>query len=101
MRDKQELKGLIHIWQLELNKIISGWHLLHGAHDEFDALIQKLIGHLTRGADKDKIHDLLESELIVRYGLDPTTGDLDKFAHEINDWWIDSRSKDHLQNFAL
>jgi hypothetical protein len=96
MKEKRELKAMVNTWRAELNKIIVGWNLLPGPLDEFDALTHRLIGHLTRGADQDKIYDLLESELIVRYGLDPTTADLEEFAHEIHDWWIDRQRSDSI-----
>ena len=60
-----------------LNKIILAWNLIPGSpNDEFDLLTHKLIGHLTKGAKAEKIYELLEGELIYRYGLSPTAGEL-------------------------
>jgi hypothetical protein len=88
MKDDSELKGLVSSWERELNKIILNWDLIPGSSkDEFDSLTHKLISHLTKGVKKDKIRDILESELITRYGLSPTEIELEQFAIEINDWW--------------
>ncbi len=88
MKDNSELKGLVNSWEKDLNKIILNRDLIPGSpKDEFDSLTHKLISHLTKGAKKEKIHDILESELISRYGLSPTEIDLEQFAIEITDWW--------------
>jgi hypothetical protein len=88
MKHKPGLKGLVNSWERDLNKIIVNWDLIPGSpKDEFDSLAHKLISHLTRGAKKEKIHDVLKSELIVSYGLSPTEMELQQFTIEINDWW--------------
>jgi hypothetical protein len=88
MRDNSKLKDLVKSWERDLNKIIVNWDLIPGSSkDEFDSLAHKLIGHLTRGTDKEKIYNILESELIVRYGLSPTETELTQFTNEISDWW--------------
>lgn len=88
MKDNSELKNLIKSWERDLNKVIVKWDLIPGSpKDEFDALTHKLISHLTKGADQAKIYAILESELIVRYGLSPTESELAQFAVEITEWW--------------
>ena len=88
MKDNSELRARVSSWEQGLTKIIANWNLIPGcAKDEFDPLMHKVIGHLTKGATKDKIHDVLESELTVRYGLSPNEFDLEQWAIEIIDWW--------------
>jgi hypothetical protein len=84
MQDSSELKALVKSWEVDLNKIIVSWDLIPGlARDEFDALTQKLIGHLTSGAKKEKIYDVLNSELAVLYGLSPAEIELELFTNAI------------------
>ena len=88
MRDNSKLKDLVKSWERDLNKIIVNWDLIPGSpKDEFDSLTDKVIGHLTKGTDKEKIYDILESELIIRYGLSPSEIELEQFTTEIIDWW--------------
>ena len=92
MKDNSKLKGLVSSWQRDLSKIIVNWGLIPGSpKDEFDSLTQKLISHLTREAEKEKIHEILESELIVRYGLSPTDIELEQFTIDVTDWWDTKR----------
>ena len=88
MKDNSELKDLVRSWESDLNKIIANWNLIPGSpKDEFESLTHKLISHLTKETTKEKIHDILKSELIVGYGLSPTEIELELFAIEIMDWW--------------
>jgi hypothetical protein len=88
MKDSSELKDLVNSWEVDLNKIILNWDLIPGSpKDEFDSLTKKLIGHLTRGAKKEKIYDVLNSELVVHYGLSPNEIELEQFTTEITNWW--------------
>jgi hypothetical protein len=92
MKDNSELKRLVNSWERALNKIIVNWELIPGSPlDEFDSLTHKLISHLTKGAKKEKIYEILESELITNYGLSPAEIELEEFAIEINDWWEQSK----------
>lgn len=92
MKDNSKLKDLVSSWERDLNKIIVKWNLIPGApKDEFDSLTHKLISHLTKEAEKEKIYDILESELIVRYGLSPTDIELEQFTMEVTDWWDSKR----------
>lgn len=86
--DKPELKGLVEAWKGELNKIVVNCNLIPGSpKDEFDLLNNKLIGHLIKGAKEEKVHEVLESELIVRYGLTPSEAELKQFTNEVINWW--------------
>ena len=88
MKEYSEMKGLVRSWVRDLNKIIVDWDLIPGSQgDEFDSLTHKLISHLTRGITEEKIYDILEGELITRYGLSPTEIELEQFTIEITDWW--------------
>jgi hypothetical protein len=72
----------------ELRKIINSWDLIPNAPScEFDDLNHKILSELDKGVDSEKLFSILQSELIVNYGLfdnefDPTT-----MVSEITDWW--------------
>jgi hypothetical protein len=88
MSDKENLQKVVQGWLSELNRIVANWGLIPGApKDAFSSLGHKLIAHLTRDASEAKIVEILESELIARYGLSPTEIELEQFAAEIVNWW--------------
>ncbi len=72
----------------EMRSLIGDWRLIPGAPDnEFDAMIHKLLGHLYRGADLDKLARVIESELTVNYGFFTSEFEANSLAVEIYDWW--------------
>ena len=72
----------------ELNKLVHNWELIPGCPpDEFDKLIFKLLSLLQKPFDDDTLFRVLESELIVTYGLSPTEDDIRSMANEIKNWW--------------
>ena len=82
------MKSQFYYWEKDLRKLINNWDLIPGApSDEFDALNHKILSHLTKGADKDKLFRVLKSELITYYGLDPVDNDVHQLTDEIIDWW--------------
>ena len=82
------MKSEFYYWEKDLRKLINIWELIPGApSDEFDALNHKILDHLTKGADNEKIFNVLKSELITYYGLSPTDKDIYKFTEEIRKWW--------------
>jgi hypothetical protein len=92
MKKQSELKTLASAWVRSLNKVVLNWELIQGcSSDEFDSLTHKLIGHLTKGGEKEKIRNILESELVMRYGLSPTEVELEQFTIAVVEWW--SREK--------
>ncbi|WP_192821088.1 hypothetical protein [Rufibacter sp. LB8] len=73
---------------IELRKISYSWNLIPGAPtDEFDTLHHKVLSHLYQGADFEKISRVLESDLVVTYGLSMETEDINKMAGDITEWW--------------
>lgn len=71
-----------------LQKIINSWELIPcSPSDEFDALNHKILSHLYKGSDTDKISDVLYSEIVAFYGLDIEKEETEKFASEISEWW--------------
>ena len=92
MKNNSSFKKQVADWKQGLRKLINNWDLIPGtAIDEFDSLNNKLISHLTRGAAKQKIFNILSSELITRYGLSPNEDELEQFTNEVIDWWEHNR----------
>ncbi|MBK7669390.1 MAG: hypothetical protein IPJ32_19830 [Sphingobacteriaceae bacterium] len=86
--NKDELKKEFKENFRALQKIINSWELIPGSpSDEFDALNHKILSHLYKGSDTDKISDVLYSEIVVFYGLDIEKEETEKFASEISEWW--------------
>ncbi|HMQ49523.1 MAG TPA: hypothetical protein PKA00_11675 [Saprospiraceae bacterium] len=82
------MKSQFYYWEKDLRKLINSWDLIHGApSDEFDALNHKILSHLTKGVDKEKLFRVLKSELIIYYGLDPIDNDIHQLTEEIINWW--------------
>lgn len=72
----------------ELRKILNSWDLIPGApKDEFDGLNHKILSHLYKGADFEKINRVLESELSVTYGLYHDEFSAEEMTTEIMEWW--------------
>lgn len=81
-------KKLVQSWERNLRQLINNWNLIPGSpKDEFDLLNHKLISLLTKGADTQKIYNVLRSELITYYGLSPSAIELRKFANDVFNWW--------------
>jgi hypothetical protein len=92
MKNNSSLKKQIAEWEQGLRKLINNWDLIPGSPmDEFDSLNNKLISHLTKGADKPKIFNIISSELISNYGLSPAEDEFEQFTNEIIDWWEHNR----------
>jgi len=86
--DKEALKKEFKEKFLELRKILNSWELIPGSpKDEFDSLNHKILNHLYKGSDFDKISRVLDSELIVTYGLSTDLEDAKKITNEIMEWW--------------
>lgn len=72
-----------------LHRLINDWDLIPGCpDDEFDALRGKLLKVLQRPHEVDDIIRLMESELIVTYGLSPELDDVKTMATEVEAWWL-------------
>ena len=85
---KSDLRRAFKYREQELRKRINSWHLIPGCPaDEFDALNHILIGHLEKESGKDKLCDVIHSELIIRYGLDVEYDQALEFATEVLEWW--------------
>ena len=83
------MKSQFYFWEKDLRKLINSWGLIPGApSDEFDALNHKILGHLTKGSDNEKLFNVLRSELIINYGLSPTDKDISEITEQVLNWWI-------------
>lgn len=72
----------------ELRKIINSWDLIPGSpNDEFDYLNHKLLSQLYKNPEPKKINNILQSELIVYYGLFSNEFDATNLVSEIIEWW--------------
>ncbi|WP_298136935.1 hypothetical protein [Flavobacterium sp.] len=72
----------------ELRKIINSWKLIKGSpNDEFDNLNHKILSQLYKNSDCDKIDRILQSELVVCYGLYKNEFDSEELVKEIMFWW--------------
>jgi hypothetical protein len=88
MENNSNLKKQVAEWERGLRKVINNWNLIPDAPiDEFDSLNNKIIGHLTKGADKQKIFNILSGELISNYGLSPNEDEFEQFTNEVINWW--------------
>ncbi len=86
--DKKELKRKYDGDFSQLRKIINSWNLISGSPaDEFDSLNNKILSQLYKIADAEKIDRILQSELIVTYGLFSNEFDLEVFVNQIMNWW--------------
>ncbi|PRD56739.1 hypothetical protein [Sphingobacterium gobiense] len=72
-----------------LVKIINSWNLIPGASThEFDTMANKILSHLQKGADLEKIQNIIASDLVAIYGFYNYEIDATAFAQEIVDWWV-------------
>lgn len=72
-----------------LVKIINSWNLIPGAStNEFDTMANKILSHLHKGADLEKIQNIIASDLVAIYGFYRHEIDTRSFAQEVMDWWI-------------
>ena len=89
----KELKKEFEDRVFDMRKIINSYELIpHAPSDEFDALNHKVLSHLYKDADTEKIKKVLESELCQYYGLFDDEFDANEIAIEIIDWWENSKS---------
>lgn len=83
-----ELKKRYNKDFFELRKIINDWNLiLECPKDEFDNLNNKILSQLYKDSEIEKINKILQSELIVYYGLFRNEFDSKKLTNEIVSWW--------------
>ncbi|MBD1422586.1 hypothetical protein [Sphingobacterium chuzhouense] len=72
-----------------LVKIINSWNLIPGAStNEFDTMANKILSHLHKGADLQKIQNIIASDLVAIYGFYNYEIDAIAFAQEIVEWWV-------------
>jgi hypothetical protein len=82
------MKSRFYYWEKDLRKLINSWDLIPGApSDEFDDLNNKILSYLTKGVDNEQLFNVLKSDLITYYGLDPIDKDLHILTEEIINWW--------------
>jgi hypothetical protein len=85
---KSEWKREFKFQEQEIRKIINSWNLIPGSPaDEFDALSHVLLSHLGRKSDREKIENVIYSELITKYGLDVEHTQAQEFATQVLEWW--------------
>lgn len=86
--DKIELKTKYNVDFSELRKVINSWSLIPGSpNDEFDHLNDKILNQLYKNPKKDKILRILESYLVVYYGLYCDKFNGEEFADGIIQGW--------------
>lgn len=72
---------------LNYEKIINSWNFIPDAPtDEFDSLSNKILSHLYKLSDFEKITRVISSELTVNYGLYTTEFDSVKLTEEVFEW---------------
>lgn len=73
----------------ELNRLVRNWDLIPSTPlDTFEHLTNQILSQLSKGADRDKIQRVIQSELITRYGIDVNSKEAILFAEDIYDWWV-------------
>ena len=71
-----------------MRKIINSWDLISNApSSEFDNHNHKILSQLNKGVDSEKLFNILQSEVIVNYGLFDNEFDFTTMVSEIIDWW--------------
>lgn len=81
---------------MDLDKLIRSWELYGWTpRGEFQDLSSKLIGHLYRGSDEEKLSRVLYSELVTNYGLDMTEFDANELMKELMNWWNEQSHLPH------
>jgi len=86
--DKKDLKRIYDGDFSQLRKIINSLNLISGSpDDEFDSLNNKILSHLYKNEDAEKIDRILQSELVATYGLFSNEFDSDIFVDQIMNWW--------------
>ncbi|QES87353.1 hypothetical protein [Rhizosphaericola mali] len=86
--DKSEIRRKYDSDFSELRKIINSWSLIPGSpNDEFDSLNNKILSQLNKNQDFEKIDRIIQSELIVHYGLFDNEFDSKNLTEEIKNWW--------------
>lgn len=86
--DKKDLKRIYNGDFSQLRKIINSWNLISGSpDDEFDSLNNKILSELYKNPDAEKIDKILQSELVVTYGLFNNEFDSELFVNQIMNWW--------------
>jgi len=86
--DNKELKRKYDGDFSELRKIINSWNLISGSSNhEFDSLNNKILNQLYKNSEPEKIERILQSELIITYGLFSNEFDSKIFLDRIMNWW--------------
>lgn len=71
-----------------LEKLIYSMNLIGGASkNSFNYLAEKLLQQLENDISFEKMKTIIESELVVAYGLYLNEFDSDKITDNIMDWW--------------
>ena len=85
---KTELKTKYNVDFSELRKVINSWNLIPGSpNDEFDHLNDKILNQFYKNPKRDKILRILESYLVVYYGLYCDKFNGEEFADGIIQGW--------------
>ena len=72
----------------QLKKLIISMNITSGMDKNFCAhLAEKMLQQLEKGADMQKIQNIIESELCVGYGLYRNEFNSEKITNEIMHWW--------------
>jgi hypothetical protein len=72
----------------QLRKIVNSWNFIPDTpSDEFDSLTNKILSHLYKDFDFDKITKVLSNELTEYYGLFLSESDSQKLTKDIFEWW--------------
>ena len=72
----------------QLRKIINSFEIIPNAPtNEFDKLNNKILSQLYKEIDSKKIKNIIESELVVTYGLFNDEFDSDHILSQIISWW--------------
>lgn len=72
----------------KLSKLIKSWDLIQSTSKrEFDLLAEKILNNLYEGQTELKIKRIIESELLVTYGLYKTEFDSEKLIVDIMNLW--------------
>ncbi|NIF06760.1 hypothetical protein F3J23_15035 [Chryseobacterium sp. Tr-659] len=71
-----------------LKKLIVSINLMPGiSKSSFDHITEKLLQHLEKGVDKNKLKIVIETELCLTYGLYTYEFNSEELSETIFDWW--------------
>ena len=72
----------------QLRIIINSWEFYDfTSNDEFDSLNNKILSHLYKNADSEKLSRIIQSELNENYELIYDDLDAEKLTDEVFKWW--------------